>query len=64
MELKVKKLLYNNIENPWDFIVKASAVYKEEFRKTSKTGNPPRIDDILSRMILEQESGNKKEKKK
>lgn len=53
MEEEVKKKLYNDIENPWKFVLKAIKVYKDEFRKTSKIGSPPKIDNILERVLTD-----------
>ena len=54
VEKSVMKLMYNNIENSWEFIKKATKVYEEEFAKTSKIGTPPKIDDIIERVLLDE----------
>lgn len=62
---EIKKKLYNDVENPWEFVIEASKEYKKEFRKTAKIGEPPNIDDILEKIIEEKkEKENKKNKKK
>ncbi len=59
MEEKIKKMLKDNVENPWEFSVKAALRYKKEFLKTSKIGSPPSIDNVVGRYILEQVEGVK-----
>ena len=53
MDEKVRKALYNHVDNPWKFIVEAADEYKKEFRKTSKIGVPPSVDEFLSKKIME-----------
>ncbi|MBN2407227.1 MAG: hypothetical protein JXJ19_05980 [Elusimicrobia bacterium] len=75
MDRDTMRILYDKIENPWEFIVKASKEYKEEFRKTSKIGNPPKLEDIMIKVLAgemaaeneknqpDKGNGKKKEKK-
>ena len=51
MEEYIKKELYDNIENPWEFVLEVADMYKVEFAKTSKIGQPPRIEDVLTKAI-------------
>lgn len=62
MEEKVKKMLYDNVENPWEFVVKASKKYKEEFVKTSKIGRAPSVDAIMGAYIADITEGSQEEK--
>ncbi|MFH1415126.1 MAG: hypothetical protein ABIH89_03460 [Elusimicrobiota bacterium] len=52
MKESTKEKLYDNVEDVWGFVKKASAMYKEAFRKTSKIGQAPKIDDIIELAIL------------
>jgi hypothetical protein len=61
---EVKKMLYDEIENPWEFVVKAAGEYKKEFRKTAKIGVPPKIDDMLVKALMKQKGIEPEEKKK
>ena len=51
MEDYIKKELYDNTENSWEFVLELAAMYKKEFVKTSKIGQPPKIDDIITKAI-------------
>ncbi len=51
MKGKLVKQIYDKVDNQWLFIVEAAAKYKEEFKKTSKIGQPPKIDDVLLNMV-------------
>ncbi|NLB34654.1 MAG: hypothetical protein GX817_02375 [Elusimicrobia bacterium] len=53
MEKNVKKMLFDNVENPWEFVVNAVERYKKEFLKTSKIGRAPSIDTVLEAYITE-----------
>jgi len=50
---KTRKMLNDNVENPWDFVVEAAKRYKKEFIKTSKIGRPPAIDEVMGEYIKE-----------
>jgi len=52
VEEKVKRVLFNSVDNPWEFVVEAAKEYKKEFRKTSKIGLPPHVDDILEKEAI------------
>lgn len=43
---------YDDIDDPWAFVIEASQRYKREFRKTSKIGTPPKVDDIIEKTLL------------
>ena len=60
MEEKVRKALYDHVDNPWEFIVESADEYKKEFAKTSKIGVPPSVDEILSKKIMEKLDEKKK----
>ncbi len=65
VEEKNKKKLYDDIDDQWLFVLEAATKYKKEFRKTSKIGMPPKIDDILEKTILgddEEHEGEKNQK--
>ena len=51
MENYIKKDLYDNTENSWEFVLEVSEMYKKEFAKTSKIGQPPKIDDVITKAI-------------
>lgn len=55
MKEEVKKKIYDNIDNSWEYVLRSAKKYKEEFKKTAKIGEPPHIDDILEEIILEDE---------
>lgn len=52
VEEDMKKRLYDEVDDIWGFVLKASEIYKEEFRKTAKIAQAPRIDDIIEQTIL------------
>jgi hypothetical protein len=52
MKEDVKQKVYDDITEPWEFVLKASERYKREFRKTAKIGVPPKIDDIVEKTVL------------
>ncbi len=62
VEEKNKKKLYDDIDDQWVFVLEAAAKYKKEFRKTSKIGMPPKIDDILEKTILGDDEEHEGEK--
>ncbi|GEM_PF-2813455 len=64
MDEKTRKLIINNVDNPWEFAVKASKKYKEEFLKTAGIGSPPKIDKVMADLIIEKTGKDKPEKEK
>ena len=60
MEENIKKMLYDNVENPWEFVIKAASRYKQEFIKTSKIGKPPAIDEVMGAYVRELTEGGPK----
>lgn len=64
MDEKIKRKLYDEVKDPWAFVIRASKYYKSEFRKTSKIGIPPKIDDILEAVILNKDIEETDTKKK
>ncbi|MGM0567605.1 MAG: hypothetical protein ACQESB_00140 [Elusimicrobiota bacterium] len=51
MKEKLLKQIYDKVDNQWLFIVRASEKYDQEFKKTAKIGQPPKIEDILEKMF-------------
>ncbi|MFC2091324.1 hypothetical protein ACFLTD_00945 [Elusimicrobiota bacterium] len=47
MDEEGRRIVYDNIEDPWAFVLRATRLYKKEFLKTSKIGQPPKVDDII-----------------
>ncbi len=45
------KKIYDTVDNQWLFVMKATKKYKEEFSKTAKIGEPPKIEDILEQTL-------------
>ncbi len=60
MDEITRKKLYDNVDNAWKFVLKASKEYKKEFKKTANIGAPPHIDNILKK-IIEQEMAEQAE---
>ena len=51
MKEKLLKQIYDKVDNQWLFIVRAARKYDDEFKKTAKIGQPPKIEDILEKMF-------------
>ncbi len=62
MKEKVRKKIYNNIDDSWEYVLRSAKKYKEEFKKTAKIGEPPHIDDILESIIIEDEIASEPKK--
>ncbi len=48
----IRQKLYDNVEDSWDFVLRAVANYKIAFNKTSKIGVAPKIDDIIEKTLI------------
>ena len=57
MEEKIREMLYDKVENPWEFVIKAAEKYKVEFNKTSMIGRAPSVDDVMGAYMLELAEG-------
>ena len=57
MEEKIRQMLYDNVDNPWEFVVKAAGRYKKEFQKTSKIGRAPSVEAVMGDYIKELTEG-------
>ncbi len=51
MKKELLKKIYETVDNQWLFIMKATERYKEEFRKTAKIGEPPKIEDVMELVL-------------
>ncbi|MGM0440805.1 MAG: hypothetical protein ACQEQC_00040 [Elusimicrobiota bacterium] len=63
MDEVTRKRLYDNVDNAWKFVLKATKEYKKEFKKTANIGTPPHIDDVLKK-VVEQELTEKEDKER
>ena len=51
MKEGLMKKLYDKVDNQWEFVISASNKYDEEFKKTAKIGEPPKIEDIMEKVL-------------
>jgi hypothetical protein len=58
MDEDKRKIVYDDIEDPWEFVIRASERYKKAFRKTAKIGMPPKVDEIIVNTVLGVEEVN------
>lgn len=64
MNEETRKLLDEKVTDPWSFVIETSQRYKIEFEKTSKIGQPPKIDDIIKIILEEKDTFEKKNSEK